>query len=171
MRYCLACRYLSADGPLCTRCGRSFGGRLCNHKKRHLNPPDARYCGECGSQNLTEAANYLSLGCPVKLLLLVGLGAVIWLGIGALFGGGLPGFTTLTGYRSPLVWLIEAIAQPLVLLFVIYVLLGLLPGQVGRGLQKQFAQVCSEIVRFGVSLFCKTLTKLLHFLSGTPTKH
>ena len=70
MRYCLKCRHLSGSGPLCTHCGRSFGGRLCNHKKgRHLNPPDANFCGQCGSTQLTEATSALPLGWVSRLLL------------------------------------------------------------------------------------------------------
>ncbi len=69
MRLCLACRRLSSDTPLCSHCGRSFGGRLCNNKKgRHLNPATAQHYGQCGSTVLTEAATSIPLSGIARLL-------------------------------------------------------------------------------------------------------
>lgn len=85
MRYCLGCHQFSADGPLCTQCGRSFGGRRCHGKKHHLNPADARVCGQCGTTDLAEAA--LSVGCSSRLLTLGFVIAVLWWGGAGLFLG------------------------------------------------------------------------------------
>lgn len=170
MRYCLACRELSGEGAYCTRCGRSFGGRLCGGKQRHLNPPDALYCGQCGSPNLTEAADSIPLGSPLRLLVLLGLVVIVVLGVTALLGSRLPGFTELTGYRSPVVWLIETSARLVLFAVVIYVLLGLLPGKAGRQLQKLFGKLCVECVRFAVTLVLRLLTTILRVFGGNGIK-
>lgn len=170
MRYCLACRNLSGEGAYCTRCGRSFGGRLCTGKQRHLNPPDALYCGQCGSRNLAEPAESIPLGSPFKLLLLLGLGIVIALGLSTLLGSRLPGFTELTGYRSPAVWLIETAARPVIFGIVIYVLLGLLPGKAGRQLQRLFGKFCVECVRFALTLVLRALTAFLRIFGSNRVK-
>ena len=75
MRYCLTCRHLTSSGPICSQCGRSFGGNLCD--AGHLNPPGARFCAQCGSTKLLQAANSISFAWVPRLLVLVGLG---WLG-------------------------------------------------------------------------------------------
>ena len=75
MRFCLRCRRFSGGGPLCTGCGRSFGGRLCRGKTRHLNPHDARFCNFCGTPDMEEAATFAAAGlgqvgatrCPTRL--------------------------------------------------------------------------------------------------------
>jgi hypothetical protein len=170
MRYCLACRNLSGEGAYCTRCGRSFGGRLCGGKQRHLNPPDALYCGQCGSQDLSDAADSIPLGSPLKLLVLLGFTLIVVLGVSALLGSRLPGFTELTGYRSPAVWLIETSARPVIFAVVIYVLLGLLPGKVGRQLQKLFGKFCVECLRFAVTLVLRMLTAILRVFGGNGVK-
>ena len=70
MRYCLACRRLAASGPICSGCGRSFGGHLCSCK--HLNPPDSQFCAQCGSTKLLQSAGSISLGKVMALGLLAG---------------------------------------------------------------------------------------------------
>ena len=79
MRYCLACRRMAASGPICSGCGRSFGGHLCSCK--HLNPPGAQFCAQCGSTKLLQAASSVSLGKTLGLLLLA---ALLWFGYRAL---------------------------------------------------------------------------------------
>jgi hypothetical protein len=39
---------------LCHYCGRTWHVRLC--RSGHENPPDAQFCGTCGSADLTETA-------------------------------------------------------------------------------------------------------------------
>lgn len=75
MRYCLTCRRLTSSGPICSQCGRSFGGNLCD--AGHLNPPGARFCAQCGSTKLLQAANSISFTWVPRLLVLAGL---VWLG-------------------------------------------------------------------------------------------
>jgi len=138
MRWCLACRRLSGDFPICTSCGRSFGGRLCGGKKRHLNPVSANYCGQCGSSMLLDSANSIPLGWIVRALMLAGL---VWLGLHS-FGWGLLGahslFTAVTGCHDPLVWLLDRSARYVILYCLIYFGLGLIPGGIGRACQKVF---------------------------------
>jgi hypothetical protein len=148
MRYCLSCRYLSADSPICTRCGRSFGGRLCDAKRRHLNPPDAQFCGQCGSTNLTDATSYVPLGCSLQALVLIVIGGLLWLGAGHFLYWGGQGFTVFTGYRSPLVWVIEKCAHVLIVLFVFYFLSAFIPGEAGRQFRGLLTKFCTEALRF-----------------------
>ena len=166
MRYCLKCRHLSGNGPLCTHCGRSFGGRLCNHKKgRHLNPPDANFCGQCGSTQLTEATSSLPLGWVSQMLLLfllIGAGGVVVKGVAPALLGALSwpdgwSFQALTGYRSPAVWAIEKSAHILILLLVFYGLSALIPGEAGR----QFRSVVTNFLNHLIRGVFKALGQLL----------
>ena len=60
MRYCPHCRRLNSGRPqLCHYCGRTWHVRLC--PRGHENPPDAQYCGTCGSADLTETAGPVPL--------------------------------------------------------------------------------------------------------------
>lgn len=158
MRYCLGCRHLSADGPLCTSCGRSFGGRLCGHKKqRHLNPPDANVCGQCGNTSLTDAASYLPFRWPGRLLFWAGGG---WFALRC--GPQVPGwaarqFTRSTGFRSPAVWAMEELGHVLILLFAFYFLSMFMPGEAG----KQFRGVLTTIVNQAVRFFFETAQKII----------
>ena len=55
MRYCPYCHRLNAGRPqLCFYCGHTWHVRLC--PRGHENPPDAQFCGSCGSADLTETA-------------------------------------------------------------------------------------------------------------------
>ena len=55
MRYCPHCHRLNAGRPqLCFYCGHTWHVRLC--PRGHENPPDAQFCGSCGSADLTETA-------------------------------------------------------------------------------------------------------------------
>jgi hypothetical protein len=174
MRYCLSCRRFSADAPLCTQCGRSFGGRLCNSKKRHLNPPDAQFCGQCGTTDLAEAASYVPFGCGGRLAFLVIFVLLLWWGGDYLMGWGQQGFTSLTGFRSPLVWLIEKSANVLVILFVFYFLSMFMPGTAGDQFRRLMSRLCVESLRFGFQIIggvLKVVGKgLARLLEGEKTK-
>jgi len=140
MRYCLGCRRLSSDTPLCTHCGRSFGGRLCNNKKgRHLNPAAANVCGQCGSTTLTNAAEYIPLSGIARLLLWGALLAGIYWVAPSVLQTGLHRAGEVTGmahYRDPRVWLIETTAgllMPFLTIFIVlYVLSHMVPGEGGK---------------------------------------
>jgi hypothetical protein len=55
MKYCPYCHRWNLDRPqLCNYCGRSWYTRLC--PRGHENPPDAQFCGTCGSADLTDTA-------------------------------------------------------------------------------------------------------------------
>jgi RNA polymerase subunit RPABC4/transcription elongation factor Spt4 len=79
MRLCLSCYRLWPRGALfCGACGRSFGGRVC--KRRHVSPPGAQVCIQCGESELTEATGYLSFGWLSGLVSVVALLLLsIWL--------------------------------------------------------------------------------------------
>jgi hypothetical protein len=166
---------LSADSPLCTQCGRSFGGRLCNGKKRHLNPPDAQVCGQCGSTDLTDAASSVPLGCSGRLFLWGGLAWLLWRGGSYLLLWGSQGFRGVTGYRSPAVWLIEKSAHVLIFLFMFYFLSMFMPGEAGRQFRGLISKAVTESLRFAFQMVQGALTllgrALLRLLGGDKMRH
>lgn len=166
MRYCLACKGFSADGPLCTQCGRSFGGRLCNSKKRHLNPPDAQFCGQCGTADLAEAASFVPLGCSVRMLVWGLVLGLLWWGGSHMVQWGSQGFVGLTGYRSPAVWLIEKSFNVLIILFVFYFLSMFMPGQAGEQFRGLISKLCTESLRFVFQMISGVLTTLARLALG-----
>jgi hypothetical protein len=178
MRYCLACHRMSADGPLCTSCGRSFGGRLCNHKKgRHLNPPDANVCGQCGSTTLTDAANHIPFAWMGRLLLWGGVLLVVWMvGMPLLRWVGVT--TGYSRYNDPRIWAIESIARvlmPLAIMFwLFYGIACFVPGEAGKMLRgamtgsvKWAVQIMLRLLQFVVTGFCKLVSS---WIQGGKTK-
>lgn len=160
MRFCLRCRNFSGGGPLCTHCGRSFGGRLCRGRTRHLNPFDALFCNFCGTTDLEEGACSMPFGWVSRLLI-----------VAALFFGGrwlLLNFTqapnlsfeAMTGFKSPGVWLVEKFAHVIIILFVFYFLSSFMPGEAG----KQFRAVISNIVMHTIKLFFKVVERGFQYL-------
>ena len=159
MRFCLCCRNFSGGGPLCTHCGRSFGGRLCRGRTRHLNPFDALFCNFCGTDSLQEGARSIPLGWISRFFIVAGL----------FFGGRwlLQSFTHvpdvsfqgMTGYKSPAVWLVEKFAHVIIILFVFYFLSSFMPGEAG----KQFRAAMSNIVIQAIKLFFKVIERGLGF--------
>lgn len=174
MRWCLACKRFSGDGPICSSCGRSFGGRLCHGKKRHLSPPDAKFCNQCGSTNLLEAASYVPLGWLSRLLTWGGLlMMLLWVVLPLMrWMGGT--FKIGAGFRSPLVWLIESCASLLILVFLFYFLSALVPGETGKMLRGFINNLANQVLKFGFSLLHKGTTvvfkQLVHWIGGTKTK-
>ena len=79
MRYCLSCRHLASSGPICSQCGRSFGGHLC--EAGHLNPPGAQFCAQCGSTKLLQSSSSIPVGRVLGLVVLAG---AIYMGYRAL---------------------------------------------------------------------------------------
>ncbi len=160
MRFCLRCRNFSGGGPLCTHCGRSFGGRLCRGRTRHLNPFDALFCNFCGTTDLEEGARSIPFGWVSRLLIVAAL----------FFGGrwlllnftGAPdlSFKAMTGFKSPAVWLIEKFAHVIIILLVFYSLSALIPGEAG----KQFRAAMSNIVMHAIKLFFKIVERGFAFL-------
>jgi len=93
MRYCPNCRRINEDWPdRCRYCGLTWNVRIC--RRGHLNPPNAVFCGECGSGDLTDTAR----------------GGRIINGIFRLFHGGGP---------FPFLMLIVKLAIPILILCVI----------------------------------------------------
>lgn len=92
MIFCRSCKKLWPAGSLfCGSCKRSFDGRRC--PKLHLSPASARVCVVCGSNELTQAARSMRLGCLSV--------AFAWLIVLVLLRLGLENITAtiLTAYR------------------------------------------------------------------------
>lgn len=157
MRYCLRCRRLSSDGAICTSCGGSFGGRLCDYPRRpHLNPPDARFCGQCGSTVLREAARSLPLSWIGLLFKAGALLGLAWMAGPPLLhgiGNGVGDFLGITRYRDSRVWAFETFVPWLIPLLVLYFLTTLLPGRVGR----QVRGLLTRLLSRGVNLLFDVL--------------
>ena len=71
MKYCPHCNRLNSGRPqLCFYCGHTWHVRLC--PRGHENPPDAQFCGTCGSPDLTETAGPVPCWlCLVRIGILV----------------------------------------------------------------------------------------------------
>jgi len=93
MRYCPNCRRINEAWPeRCRFCGLTWNVRIC--RRGHQNPPNAVFCGECGSGDLTDTAR----------------GGRIINGIFSLFRG---------GGRFPFLTLIVKLSIPILILCVI----------------------------------------------------
>lgn len=160
MRFCLRCRNFSGGGPICTRCNASFGGRLCKAKTRHLNPFDALFCNFCGTPDLLEGARSISFGWVIRLLIVAALFlGGRWLLLNFIHAPNLS-FQAMTGFESPVVWLIEKFAHVIIILLVFYSLSALIPGEAG----KQFRAAMSNIVMHAIKLFFKIVERGFAFL-------
>lgn len=87
MRYCPYCKRLNVGKPQrCRYCGRTWFVKIC--PKGHINPPEALFCGECGSADLTQPAGRKSilyyLFSLLKWVVIVG---VIFLIVRGLYSG------------------------------------------------------------------------------------
>lgn len=161
MRYCLSCRHLSADTPICTHCGRSFGGSLCSNKKcRALNPPLSRVCGKCGATSLLDSTSSVSFSGLFRLLLWGGIGLIL-LRAGPqlpIWGGGL--FYRATGLHNPFIWLIETLARPLIFLLCLCFISSFFPGEAGKTFRAFVFNFAGQAVKFAFALAHKVLVGL-----------
>lgn len=84
MRYCPHCRRLNPGYPvICHYCGCTWHVRLC--PRGHENPPNAQFCGTCGSTDLSETAGSIpQITYFIKILIFIFLCIVI-ISIGKLF--------------------------------------------------------------------------------------
>ena len=90
MRYCPKCQRINEGRPeRCRFCGSTWGTRYC--RRGHPNPPDAVFCGECGSADLSQTA---------------GGGSII----NSIFG---------IGRHRHLIWLLIKIALPILLILMV----------------------------------------------------
>ncbi len=161
MRYCLSCRHLTADTPICTHCGRSFGGSLCSNKKcRALNPPLSRVCGKCGATSLLDSTSSVSFSGLFRLLLLAGVGLLL-LRAGPqlpVWGGNL--FYRATGLHNPFIWLIETLARPLIFLLCLCFISSFFPGEAGKVFRAFVFNLVNQAVKFAFGLAHKVVVGL-----------
>ena len=155
MCYCLHCRRLSADGAFCTNCSRSFGGRLCDSRRRHLNPFDANVCGTCSSPTLTDPAAYIPFTWLIRLLKGIGFLVLMWL-IGRYVLMPALGVVGVNHYHSPLVWFFETcgrVIMPVVsIVVVLYGFSAFFPGETGKSIRRAIDGVVRWIVRGSLRL-------------------
>ncbi len=160
MRLCLTCRYLSPSKTLyCAHCARSFGGRRC--ALRHLSPPHAVCCVQCGRTELSEATASVNLGGAVGLV--VWAGALVFLAFLWRYGAGMGRVALEAAYwflailfpvDSDTLW--RGVERAVVWIVVAFVLLQLIPGQIGQGLRRGIGRSLRSLWR--------TLGRLVNFL-------
>jgi hypothetical protein len=77
MKFCYQCGRASAGDPLfCTKCGRTYGVRLC--PRLHRNSRYAKVCSQCGSRELSQPQPAVSFWWKVlEFLLRVGFGVLL----------------------------------------------------------------------------------------------
>lgn len=133
---------------------------LVSGRTRHLNPHDAVFCNFCGTPDLTDGATSIPLGWVSRLLL---AGALFFAGRWLLlYFTQAPdlSFHSLTGYWDVRIWLIEKLANLLIVLFIFYFLSALIPGEAGKG----FRSAMSSIVMSGIKLFFNVIERSLRAL-------
>ena len=133
MKLCLSCYHLSpGESVYCGTCGRSFGGRICRTKKKHLSPPSAQVCVQCGSTDLTDSTLFFPLGWIWRTIVFGCLLLLLW--------GSMPTIIVLSGRIfdgrfSPIV-LLDTLLFWLIVFGFFYWLLSIIPGGVGKQLLK-----------------------------------
>ena len=127
MRYCPRCRRFNPGSPqICHFCGSTWYVRLC--PRGHENPPNAQYCGACGSTDLSETAGR-------RPWLLVSFKAFLWLLLGLLVYSVVTGLANLQGNNLAAYAFSLAIA-PCLLLLGLWFLLSFLPASIGQSVRK-----------------------------------
>ena len=76
------------------------------------------------------------------------------------------GFLSLTGYRSPLVWLIEKSAQLFMIHFVFFALSMFLPGECGLQFRKLISKLTLELLKFACRVAWQLLSLAGRFIFG-----
>ena len=83
-------------------------------------------------------------------------------------------FQGVTGYRSPLVWIIEICGRLLTVFFVFYLLSAFIPGEAGKLFRGLITSLGNQILKHGFALLQKALTAvfngLMALLGATKTK-
>lgn len=138
---------------------------MCNGKKRHLNPPDSQFCGQCGTADLTDAASFVPLGSSIRLLVWGIVLGLLWWGGGRLVSWGSQGFEGLTGYKSLAIWLIEKSVNVLYILFVFYFLAAFIPGEAGRQFRGLLSHLCLKFLHLGFHIVHGALRFLSRLLA------
>jgi hypothetical protein len=118
------------------------------------------FCGQCGTTELEEPASSLALGYITRGLALC---FTLWLmGHAGIFLWQRSGqaFKAITGFSSPVVWLIEQSARALMFLFVFYVLSMFMPGAAGEQFRGLILKLYIEALR-GLSRLLGVVVSLL----------
>lgn len=148
MRYCPYCRRINPGRPIiCHFCGRTWYVRLC--PRGHENPYNARFCGECGSLDLTDTVGR-------KPWLIIALKGLLWLISGLFIYAIITGF--LAFLESP-----QAFSLIIILLLLcigVWFCLSLLPGPVRKVVSKIVRKIL-ELISMVALWLLKVLWKLL----------
>lgn len=79
-------------------------------------------------------------------------------------------FKAITGYQSPLVWMIEKSASVLIILFVFYFLSMLMPGLAGEQFRALIAKLCTQTLQFAFHMASKLAAGTVRVLMQLLTR-
>lgn len=158
MRFCLACRSLSSSGPICSKCGRSFDGRLC--PQGHLSDLDAKFCSQCRSQALTDGTASIRLGGLLRLLLIAGFLFFLWRFVASSGWGASARHSLSSAYG----WLVLQIVQIGFLLLFSWFFFGLFSQT--RPLQKAVERMMVSLLVIPFKIIQAVLTLLIRLIAG-----
>ena len=164
MRYCLVCRRAASSGPICSGCGRSFGGNLCSCK--HLNPPGAQFCAQCGSTKLLQSAGSIAVGKVVGLLL---LGGAVWWG-GHLLSGAHWGEAIGRWLWAAYEWLLWKMVVIGSLLFFGWLFGDLFSPRIRRGIERLTGSLLMLIFKIGEKILVSLFSGITHLLGKKVKK-
>ncbi len=134
MRYCPHCERFNRGKPkICHFCGRTWFVRLC--PRGHENPPNAQFCGSCGSADLSEPAT-------TRLLPWLLLKMFFWFVFGLLIAAV---YWALWGVIGGIILYLLPLTVIVLLLLLAYSLaLAALPKPLGGAIQKGTKKILSR---------------------------
>jgi hypothetical protein len=132
MRYCPRCRRFNPGNPqICHFCSATWYVRLC--PRGHENPPNAQFCGQCGSTDLSETAGR-------RPWLLITFKLFLWLLAGLLIYSVITSLANLP--KNQLVFhLLSVVLAPCLLVIGFWFALSLLPQPIGRSVRKMVGHI------------------------------
>jgi len=123
MRYCPNCRRFNPGHPMiCHFCGRTWYVRLC--PRGHENPPNAQYCGACGSVDLSTPAGR-------RPIFIIAFKVCLWLILILFVFGFIIGFLNFLNSPKPAAFYSFIISMTL-LFIVLWFSISVLPGTARR---------------------------------------
>ncbi|MCK4351859.1 zinc ribbon domain-containing protein [candidate division WOR-3 bacterium] len=153
MKYCPTCGRWNQGSPVfCQYCGHTWNYRVC--PRGHLNPPNARFCQECGSPDLSEPAEgrvpiFFRLIKPLFWIFVISIGLLVFISFIKSVSN-----TTSLSFQS----FIPSLIPIGLLLLVIF----LIPGTIGRGIRR----IIFGLIKLGLKTVIGIVSGTLRFLFG-----